>query len=482
MLQTNLIYGIQKKIKEGKTLAAKAGILEESTIVVEKKEVLLENYYNPGIAAGISVLVKDSQKKTAVKGSLMTEAFHLNKVQKKLTKDITYFNYLYENFVPEVFQSDYQVLLEGIFEDTIRLYQECDVTPRVISPAIDSNELNESQVIDLYKNALNHSIKENYTKPLLSGKISELFESEIKILTKKLLEENVVADANQIRIFLPFEETLYRFNREVLIPRVAESRMSSFMESTTSEYTDLLEESAEDILRAVEKKIKLLTSMISPGMFDKAVDTEGVDAPKMAGVSITVDKNFNDDAEVEVESFGGDDAEVEEEYKAEEEAQGLEDDEAEETAQRDDGGSDIVSKEAQVRQQTGLADEAEDYETKDQEDQAELSPTEAAGEEEQPGAMEADLPMADSNQDTTGYASNTSDVSLSGNGNDNGEDAGACDATLPGNAVAGSALGDLGIDAVPNSDEEVNTETPSEEQVVEIDDKENVDSNMVPSL
>jgi len=73
------------------------------------------------------------------------------------------------------------MLLESIFEYTIKLYQETDITPRLISPAIASEELTENQIVDLYKNNLNETIKNKYTKPLLSGKITELYENEIRI-------------------------------------------------------------------------------------------------------------------------------------------------------------------------------------------------------------------------------------------------------------------------------------------------------------
>ncbi len=442
MLQTNLIFGIQKKIKEGRQKDSSKMLEESAAIEVQrnkKKDLLLENYYNPGIISGIYEQVKKAETKTEHKKTLVMEAFHLTKAERKLQKDITYFNYLYENFVPEVFQKDYQMLLENIFEDTIRLYQECDVTPRVISPAIDSNELNESQIVDLYKNALNKSIKDNYTKPLLSGKINELFESEIRVLTKKLLQENVVTDTDQVRIYLPFEETLYRFNREVMIPKTAQSRMESFMESVTEEYTDLLEETAQDIIKSIEQKIKLLTSMVSPDMFNKAVDAEGVDAPKMAGISITVDKNFDGmDPSGDIVDDCGDEegpctADAEADPEAAEEL--ANDAEAEEI---DAAGEDIVGAEEDAKDSLGQASNSEDLESSGAENRAELSAAEASGEDDQPGAIESDLPSQAGSINTSGSATNDSDVGLQGSGNDSGEDAGSVGATLPGSSVSGS--------------------------------------------
>ncbi len=437
MLQTNLIFGIQQKIKDSKRLKA-SSVLEENEALGTQKaepvknEILLENYYNPSIASGIYEQVKNSQKETKIKTALMTEAFHINKIEKKLGKDISYFNYLFENFVDDFFKEDYQMLLENIFEDTIKLYQECDVTPRVISPAIESNELNESQIVDLYKNSLNNSIKNNYTKPLLSGKITELYEGEIRTLTKKLIEEGVTADVDQVRIYLPFEETLYQFNRSIMVPEIAESRMEAYMESTTVEYNEMLEESASDLLQGLEKKIKLLTSMISPNMFSKAVDAEGVDAPKMAGISIAVDKNFNDEEECDdegvcpAEAIAGDE-EAQEEMSADEEAIEL-----------DAEGEDIVGAEEDAKDNLGQASTSEDHESSGAEGAAELSASESSDEDDQPGAIEVDLPSESGSLNSGGHADNDSDVAIQGTGNDSGETA-SVSAELPGKVPADSA-------------------------------------------
>ncbi len=415
MLQTNLIFGIQQKIKDGHQRS------DDLKITEARDEILLENYYNPGIVSGIYQQTQAAKKKATHKKSLVTEAFHIKKAEKKLQKDISYFNYLYENFVDDVFKDDFQMLLENVFEDTIRLYQECDVTPRLISPALDSNELNENQIVDLYRNSLNETVKNKYTKPLLSGKISELYENEIRTLTKKLLQEGVSADVEQVRIYLPFEETVYQFNREVILPKTAEARVVAFMESASAEYTDLLEETAADILKTIEQKIKLLTSMVGPNMFDKAVDVDGVNAPKMAGISITVDKNFNDEECIDgpCEMDAAEDPEAAEELADEAEANEI-----------DADGEDIVGAEVSAKDALGQASSSEDLEGANADSIAELSPSEASGEE--PGAIEKDLPLQNGSADETGTVTNSSDVELQGQGYDNGVDAGASDATLPG--------------------------------------------------
>jgi hypothetical protein len=204
------------------------------------------------------------------------------------------------------------------------------------------------------------------------------------------------------------------------------------MESMTDDYLEFIDESAADILQTIEKKIKLLSSLISPNMFEKAVDAEGVEAPKMAGISITIDKNFDGDGDAECDDgicpdeVAATDPEAAEEMADEEEAEEL-----------DAETGDINGVEEKVREGMDLANDVEDYENGSLEDEADESATEETAEHpEQPGAIEMELAVQDGDLDpNTGIAANGDDAELQGDGNDYGEDP-AIGATLPGNAEA----------------------------------------------
>ena len=97
MLQTNLIFGIQKKIKEGKTQTA-SGMLEESTTEVpsvpeERAQLIMEGSLNTGIYQQ----THSAKKKIVTRSKLVTEAFNMHKVQKKLNKDISFFNCVFRS-------------------------------------------------------------------------------------------------------------------------------------------------------------------------------------------------------------------------------------------------------------------------------------------------------------------------------------------------------------------------------------------------
>jgi hypothetical protein len=426
-----------------------------------------------------------AKKKKEVKGTLVTESFQLYKAKRKLEKDIEYFNYLNENFVDDVFKDQYKLLLEGVLNDTIKLYQECDVTPRLISPTLDSVELSENQIVDIYKTNLNAAVKDNYTKPLLSGKITELYENEIKELTKKLITEGSNLDMEQVRIYMPFEETLYQFNKSVLIPDIAQMRVDAFVESTTAEYLEFIEESAEEILKDIQMKMKLLTSMIAPNMFDASVEAEGVDAPKMAGITIAVDKNFDDDEEEELEGSPeaaiGDDDEAATELFDDNEASELEDED-------DDIDGVEINNEVEYDIPAPTEDEsiAQDFVAEENAEGEDV--IDAAAEETVSDKLNNELEVTDietndaaiTQTDSSNFATNDADIPLQGEGEDHGEDI-PTGAQLPGSVPAEGEV-EADVDAGINfnnsnpqvsvsSEEPEDALQPSEEDVSESDDK-----------
>jgi hypothetical protein len=279
---------------------------------------------------------------------------------------------------------------------------------------------------------------------------------------------------------MPFEETIYRFNRSVLIPEAAEKQINLFFESVTEDYYELFEETAADILARIEQKLRLLTSVIAPEIFKKAVDAD-VDPSKMAGITITVDKQFNSDcdggqpcenATIEVVK----DPELAEELEDENEAETLEkvlgDDESpEEEAEEVEKAveeNDIVAAENKARREQELATEPEDYEGAEAEEEAEESPAEETAEHpDQPGAIEIDLDMEQPELDSTGKDTNDHDLEVA-TGSIEGEHLDDKEAQLPGSADASEVK--INGDEVDIDDEELGE--PSEDDVEELESKE----------
>jgi len=287
----NLIEGqFNSKRSKTKEILTEGDELSSKELNESKKRVFEENI-NPGFLSTIEEQVQHAKKKEEIKMTLMTEAYDQNKAEKKLAKDMIYFNYLIENFVPEAQMSDFKMILESTLVSFLDLHKECDIKPRMLTESVMNIELSEGQILDTYRNHLNLSIKDNYTKPALSGTLGELYESEFKTLVGKLVEEGVSVDMEAISTYLPFEQTIYEFTESVLIPEATKMKLDKIVEEQ-SELTDLFENTAEDLIQDIRKKIKALVSIVAPNMFNKAVDSD-VDGTKMAGITITVDKNFD---------------------------------------------------------------------------------------------------------------------------------------------------------------------------------------------
>ncbi len=460
MLQQNLMFGIQNQIKANKSKkedVAETGLLE-STEPTTKESV--EEAYNPGFMYSIYEQTENAKKKLADKRVLTTESFNMNRVQKKLSKDINYFNYLFENFVQDELKGQYESLLESVLETTIRLYQECDVTPRVMSPAMQSEELTESQLVDIYKSNLNYNIKEQYTKPLLSGKVAELYESQMNTLVHKLVEEGIEVDMDAIAIYLPFEESMYSFNRSVLIPEAADMRVQSFIKGQ-GELVDLFENTAADILQDLEKKIKLLTSLVSPGAFDAVVDSD-VDGKQMAGITIISDDNFADKAEPCIDDICP--AELDSDAEASEE---LEDElEASEDHDEDDDGVEDLEDTIPGIETIEIKDEL----TSEEEEEIEDESLDVQAVEDSDGTEEGDPAEATETAEEAAEEDAEEDAT---------EEEGAPDeAALPGGSEeAGEEVeSDDSNDNIEATDEEVNSDAEDaeeEDELVEAVEDEN---------
>lgn len=330
-----LIYESNKKKKEARALEESSSDFgmdvdsEEYQRAVRdaKKEILIENNWKPNFANEMYRRTRRTKETAENKKSLMMESFSDKKLQKKLKSDMIYFDYIFENFVDNdtTAKESYKKVLGSIFESAIELYKECDVTPRVISEALHSTELTEASMLDIYKANFNLDIKNNYTKPMLSGKIATIYESEFSDLYKRIIQEggDITINNEDIQIYMPFEESVYRFTRSVILPKNAESQIAKFIDIEKN-HEELFEGTAESMLSDLSRKVKLLASLVSPNMFNKVVDSD-VDGNKMAGITIVTDKNFGDNTnetidDIDPSYFEGDDeytSEMEDELDAE---------------------------------------------------------------------------------------------------------------------------------------------------------------------
>jgi len=242
--------------------------------------------------------VKEEKKK-----ELVTESFNRNVFEEKATKDLIAIKELLE-FTFEGKDAAFDRLKDEIFEmtkdalnDVINLYQETDVKPRYISLALAHKELSESEIFNIYKRHLKEHLQENYMKPILSGKIEELEETEsIKKFAKFLTENGIDTDLDALIAYVPFENQLKDFFENMFIPEGAKYKINLFMESQDDVYYEFFDKNAKILTESIEEKIGKIVSLIAPFLFDKVVDGVDdmeVDPTKLAGVSIAC-KRVND--------------------------------------------------------------------------------------------------------------------------------------------------------------------------------------------
>jgi hypothetical protein len=277
--------------------------LEESTVVenddFKKKAQLTKEIYENKIAymSRLYSKINKANDRIEKKAEFITESFNRNLFEEKMNKDLVYFKHILENVLPSGESKVYQELHETVYElmkealiKTIELYEETNVKPRYLTPALNAKNIEETKIIDLYNTHFKKYLTENYIIPLRKGKIEELNESEdIKQLTRYLIENGIEENIDNIIAYLPFEKRVKEFLENVLIPEPARKKIEYFIESQDLAYFDIYEKNAKTIYESLEDIIEKIASIISPFLFKNSVDIdtdEEMNPLKYAGVSI----------------------------------------------------------------------------------------------------------------------------------------------------------------------------------------------------
>ncbi len=285
--------------------------VSKETKEFKKKAKMTKEIYENNLAymSKLYSKINKSNKRIEKKKEFLTENFNKNVFEEKMKKDLVYFKHILENILPQGENKVYQELYETAFDltkdallKTIELYEETNVKPRYLSPALNAKEIEESKIVDLYNTNFKKFLTENYIIPLRKGNFEELNESEdIKKFTKYLIENDIEENIDNIIAYLPFEKRVTEFLESVLIPEPARNRINYFIESQDLSYFDIFEKNAQTINESLEDAIEKISSLISPFLFKNSIQTDkdkedGKDEMnpiKYAGVSM-VCKKIND--------------------------------------------------------------------------------------------------------------------------------------------------------------------------------------------
>jgi len=211
------------------------------------------------------------------------DKYNESKLEHKLYHDANFFNHLGSK-LEESEKTEFLGKLKELFETTVLLYKEVDMKPRTISQAVDSQELTENVIYDIYSKYLTENINKEYALPLLEGTLLEDHKSESKLLMESAIAADVIHDLNSelyVKYAL-FENTLFENYRRIILPGVLLERTENYINNQDSEYFELFENDAQTLLNNLNSSIHELVTLTAPGLFEEST---GISASQFKGIS-----------------------------------------------------------------------------------------------------------------------------------------------------------------------------------------------------
>jgi hypothetical protein len=205
---------------------------------------------------------------------ISTESYSADKLEKKFGYDYDYLMTLQESFQTQESKDIYKSLVEEALVLAGNIYKETNVTPRLISYAINE-DLSEMENNIIYENALTHSLEKNFRIPLLQGSLLQESEDEVKTIIKKSVDKGVTdlgeINPSEMATYLPFQNTVKDHISTIIIPDGSMSKINDFNDAQDGTYLSI-EGNAPAVLSKLDKILDKISTMVGPALFKEKVD------------------------------------------------------------------------------------------------------------------------------------------------------------------------------------------------------------------
>mgnify|MGYP003572498275 CR=1 FL=1 len=175
--------------------------------------------------------------------------------------------------------------LETLLESTGDLYKEVDMKPRTCSRAVDTQELTESTISEIYSKNFTQSINKDFAQPLMEGTLLADYKDEAALLMESAIAADVTADMDS-ELYLKysiFENTLHKNLEKIILPETLLERTENYIEAQDKEYFEVFTKNAGTLLGTIEESISAIVTMIAPKLFEESTGVAGT--ANFAGIS-----------------------------------------------------------------------------------------------------------------------------------------------------------------------------------------------------
>jgi hypothetical protein len=177
--------------------------------------------------------------------------------------------------------------LSVLLEATQDIFIEVNMKPRTISQAVDTQELTESTVMEIYSKNFTNSVNKDFALPLFEGTLLADYKSEARILTEASIQSGLSSEINN-ELFLKyalFENTLFTNMRRIALPKILEERTASFIAVQDAEYFDVFTKNAKALDDTITESVTNMVAMLAPKLFEESTGLTDSGVKNFAGIS-----------------------------------------------------------------------------------------------------------------------------------------------------------------------------------------------------
>lgn len=228
-------------------------------------------------------LKKLEESKRYVQPTIGADRYNDMLLESKLNHDANFFMHLGSSATDSnKYLKDLHIFLESVAD----LYKEVDMKPRTCSVLVDTKELNENSVLDIYSKQFSERINKQFTKPLFEGTLIPTYNKESKLL----MESAIVSDAlNDIESesflkYAIFENIMIDTIVNTVIPEALMERTDHYIGQQNDEYFELFTKNAKNLKETIYESAYNIASNISPTLFENGIGQE-LNTQNYAGIS-----------------------------------------------------------------------------------------------------------------------------------------------------------------------------------------------------
>lgn len=237
-------------------------------------------------AAGAKSLKLLEESAKLKQPTIGADTFNESSLEAKLQHDGKFFMGL-TSVLEESQQEKYFEQLSILLEATQDIFIEINMKPRTCSQAVDTQELTESAISEIYSKNFTDKVNKDFALPLFEGTLLEMYKPEARLLTEASIASGLSNEIDN-ELFLKyalFENTLVKNMRKIVIPEALEEKTQAFINTQDAEYFEVFTKNAKALDNTITESIINMVSMVAPKLFEESTGLKDSGVNKFAGIS-----------------------------------------------------------------------------------------------------------------------------------------------------------------------------------------------------